>query len=337
MPVSLSLDKARELVAKALIANRTSARNAESVARALVAAEADGLKGHGLSRVPSYAAQSASGKVDGFAEPAAEQPRPAVLTVDAAFGFAYPALDLAVEMLPSIANRQGVTAAAIRQSHHCGAAGLVVERLAEAGLAALFFANTPQAIAPWGGRRGLFGTNPIAFAVPLPGRSPLVIDLSLSKVARGNILAAKQKGEKIPEGWALDEEGKPTTDPDAALKGTMVPMGDAKGTALALMVELLAAGLTGARFASEASSFFEASGEPPGTGQLILAVTPEALGGPDINTHLLRLASAVEREPGARLPGARRHALRAEAERVGIPVADNLIKEIEVLAAAAGS
>ena len=126
------------------------------------------------------------------------------------------------------------------------------------------FVNTPGAMAPWGGSKAVFGTNPVAFACPLPGRAPLVIDLSLSKVARGNIMTAKQRGEKIPEGWALDEDGKPTTDPDAALRGTMVPMGDAKGTALALMVELLAAGLTGANFAAEASSYLDADGAPSG-------------------------------------------------------------------------
>ncbi len=151
----------------------------------------------------------------------------------------------------------------------------------------------------------MFGTNPIAFACPLPGRAPLVIDLSLSKVARGNVMTAKQRGEKIPEGWALDEAGRPTTDPDAALRGTMLPMGDAKGTALALMVELLAAGLTGANFAAEASSYLDAQGPPPGTGQLLIAFDPAAFG--DGTRCALRCACRPRstRQPGARLPGAR--------------------------------
>jgi len=254
MSHTLSLDAARHFVVKALTANRTSVGNARSVAEALVLAEADGIKGHGLSRVPSYAAQALSGKVDGFAQPTLGVPAPATLVIDAAHGFAFPALDLAIDALPDVCRRQGVAVAAIGRSHHCGAAGQHVERLAGAGLVALFFANTPQGIAPWGGRRGLFGTNPIAFGAPLPDREPVIVDLSLSKVPRGSILVAKQKGERIPEGWALDPEGRPTTDPDAAIKGTMVPLGDAKGTALAFMVEMLAAGLTGARFAFEATS-----------------------------------------------------------------------------------
>ncbi len=323
---ALSLSEAQDLVAAALVRCRTGEDNARSVARALVAAEADGLKGHGLSRVPTYAAQAKAGKVDGFAVPALSRLRPGVVAIDAAHGFAYPALDAAVAALPEAARAQGLAAAAIRRSHHCGAAGHPVERLAEAGLVALLFANTPAAIAPWGGAKAVFGTNPIAFACPLPDAPPIVVDLSVSKVARGNILAAKQKGEAIPAGWALDEAGRPTTDPEAALKGTMLPLGDAKGTALALMIELLAAGLTGANFAAEASSFLDAEGPPPGTGQLILAFDPGAFGGGP--ARFAALARAIADQPGARPPGARRLALRRKAQAEGLSVADALLAEI---------
>jgi (2R)-3-sulfolactate dehydrogenase (NADP+) len=230
--------------------------------------------------------------------------------------------------LPLVARTQGVAAAPIRRSHHCGAAGHPVERLADQGLVALFFANTPAAIAPWGGRKPVFGTNPIAFACPRPDGPPVVVDLSLSKVARGNILAAKQRGEAIPEGWALDEAGVPTTDPEAALGGTMLPLGDAKGTALALMVELLAAGLTGANYAGEASSFLDDKGGPPGTGQLVLALDPQAFG-PDALARFGALARAIEDQPGARLPGRRRLDLRRKAEAEGLPIADVLLKDID--------
>jgi (2R)-3-sulfolactate dehydrogenase (NADP+) len=327
MPV-LTLAEAEELVVATLTRCRTNVPNARSVARALVAAEADGLKGHGLSRLPSYAAQAKVGKVDGFATPVMTHPRPAVLAIDAGHGFAFPALDAAVAALPEIARQQGLAAAPIRRSHHCGAAGHPVERLAEQGLVALMFANTPGAIAPWGGSKPVFGTNPIAFACPLPGRAAFVVDLSMSKVARGNILAAKQRGEQIPEGWALDASGVPTTDPDAALAGTMLPFGDAKGTALALMVELLAAGLTGANFAAEASSFLDAKGEPPGTGQLILVFDPAPFGGSGILGRFAMLAAAIEQQPGARLPGTRRLALRQKANAEGLDISDALLAEI---------
>ena len=193
------------------------------------------------------------------------------------------------------------------------------------------FANTPAAIAPAGGAKGVFGTNPIAFACPLPQRPAIVVDLSLSKVARGNILAAKQKGEPIPDGWALDAQGRPTTDPAAALAGTMLPLGDAKGTALALMVELLAAGLTGANFAADASSFLDAKGPPPGTGQLLIAFDPSVFGGDGTLDHFAALAAAIEAQPGARLPGTRRRDLRAKAEREGLSVSEPLLAEIKAL------
>jgi (2R)-3-sulfolactate dehydrogenase (NADP+) len=328
---TLTIVEAEALVSGAFARCRTSPDNAMCVARALVAAEADGLKGHGLSRVQTYAAQAKAGKVDGFAKPSLAWAKPAVATIDAQNGFAFPALDLAVVSLPKATRANGIAAIGIRRSHHAGAVGHPVERLAEAGLAALMFANTPAAIAPWGGAKPVFGTNPIAFSCPLPGSPPIVVDLSLSKGTRGNILAAAQKGEAIPEGWALDAQGKPTTDAKAALAGTMLPLGDAKGTALALVVELLAAGLTGANFAAEASSFLNAEGPPPGTGQLLIAFDPQTFGGAGTLEHFAKLAATIENQQGARLPGARRRALREKAGRDGVTIAQALLATIETL------
>src|SRR6185369_15891054 len=281
-------------------------------------AEADGLKGHGLSRISTYLQMVRSGKIDGVARPSSTRPRPGVLTVDAANGFAYPAIDLAVAELPALAVEQGIAAASIRRSNHCGETGLPCEALAQQGLVALLFANTPGAMAPWGGRQPVFGTNPIAFAAPLQGREPAVVDLALSKVARGPIVAAKQRGETIPEGWALDAEGNATTDPGKALAGSMIPLGDAKGAALALMVEVLAACLTGANLAFEASSFLDDKGPPPGTGQLLLAIDPSAFGHARFGERIATLAQGIE--PGARLPGTRRLASRARAALEGIVI-----------------
>lgn len=326
---TLALAEAEELVTNALARSRTSAENARAVAKALVLAEADGIKSHGLIRLPLYAAQAKKGKVDGFATPSVQRTRPGVAVIDANNGFAYPAIDLALALLPEMARASGIASAGIGRSHHCGAAGHHAEKLANAGLVALFFANGPAAMAPWGGRRAVFGTNPIAFACPLPGRTPIVVDLSLSKVARGNVLAAAQKGEAIPEGWALDAAGKPTTDAKAALGGTMVPMGDAKGTALALMVELLAAGLTGSNFAAEASSYFDAEGAPSLTGQFIIVMDPGAFAS-GVERFAV-LARSIEEQEGTRLPGARRMALRKRAKKQGLLVSDALLAEIKAL------
>lgn len=330
MSERLSVAQARALVTEALGRCNTSRPNAAHVAEALVGAELVGQAGHGLRRLPAYAAQAAAGKVDGHAAPRAEQVRPGLLAVDAAHGFAYPAIALAIEALPAMARAQGIAAAGIRRSHHAGVTGLFAEELARRGLVALVLTNGPAAIAPWGGRRGLFGTNPLAFAAPVPEAEPIVIDLSVSRVARGRIMAAAQKGEPIPEGWALDAAGRPTTDPNAALAGTMVPMGEAKGAALALMVELLAAALTGARFGWEQASFFDAEGAPPGTGQFLMALDTGAMD-PDAPARIAALAAAVEGEGDARLPGRRRQELRARLTAEGIALDPALAREIEAL------
>ncbi|MEA2857620.1 MAG: (2R)-3-sulfolactate dehydrogenase [Methylobacteriaceae bacterium] len=320
----LSVAEAKERVAQIFEKGGARAEAARSVARALVGAEADGLKGHGLSRIPTYLAMLKSGKIDGGAIPRVTQPRSGVLAIDAACGFAYPAIDIAIERLPALAKQQGIAAAAIARSNHAGACGRHVERLAEQGLVALFFANTPEAIAPWGGTRAVFGTNPIAFAAPLAGPASVVIDLALSKVARGNIVAAKQKGEPIPEGWALDKDGRPTTDAGAALAGTMIALGDAKGAALALMVEVLAAALVGTHFAFEVSSFLDDKGGPPQTGQLIIAIDPAGFGHSRFGERMQVLAQAIESQQGARLPGVRRLELREKAQRQGLGVPDEI-------------
>lgn len=321
------LQEARAWAARILESNGAAAGVARSVATALAGAESDGLKGHGLSRLPTYVGMLRSGKIDGRAEPAATRPRPGVLAIDAACGFAYPAIDLAVADLPVLARQNGIAVAAIRRSNHAGALGLPVEKLADAGLVALMLANTPEAIAPWGGKRAVFGTNPIAFAAPLPDRPPVVIDLALSKVARGNIVAAKQKGEPIPLGWALDKDGRPTTDPEAALSGTMVAMGDAKGAALAMMVEVMAGALVGAHLGFEASSFLDEKGPPPETGQVIIAIDPGALGPGRFAERMTTLAAAIEAQDGARLPGIRRIALRDTAAEHGIEIPQALIAQ----------
>jgi (2R)-3-sulfolactate dehydrogenase (NADP+) len=221
----------------------------------------------------------------------------------------------------------------LTRSHHGGVMGHHCERLAAKGLVTLAFSNTPHAMTSWGGRKSVFGTNPIAFAAPLPERPPVVIDLALSQVARGKIMTAAQKDEPIPAGWALDGTGKPTTDAKAALKGTLVPLGGAKGSALALMVEILAAALTGANFASEASSFFDGDGPPPGVGQMLLAIDPAAFAGRDAFADRLgTLAEMIETDAGARLPGQRRIALRDAAKRGSLAVDAKTLDAVRTLA-----
>ncbi|MCG8444072.1 MAG: Ldh family oxidoreductase [Caulobacterales bacterium] len=334
--VTLSIEEALALARAALQKTGASAQNAEATARALVAAEVDGQGGHGLARVPSYAGQARSGKVDGAARPTLQELSPAVVAVDAAHGFAYPAIAMAVDALAERAGRVGVSAASVRRSHHFGQGGAHAEALAERGLIGLVFGNSPEAIAFWGSTKPALGTNPIAFAAPAPGGPPLVIDLALSVAARGKIIAAQKNGEPIPEGWALDREGRPTTDPGAALQGSMAPVGGVKGAALALMVEILAAALTGAHFGFEASSLFSDDGGPPNLGQTLIALDPEMLSGGAYLERMTVLLAAIEAADGARPPGVSRLANRERARRDGLAISQPLYDEIRALAGVSG-
>ncbi|MCE9684030.1 Ldh family oxidoreductase [Halomonas alkalisoli] len=329
--VVLELAKVRALALGAMRGRDFGYAEAEATVEALLDAERDGLPSHGLSRLPFYLDQAVSGKVDARAVPRLEVDG-AVVRVDAGYGLAFPAVAQGLEAGYKCVEKLGLAAVAISHSHHFGVAGASVEAAARRGCLALAFSNAPSAIAPWGGKRPLFGTNPIAFACPRRDHNPLLIDLSLSKVARGKVMLAKKRGEPIPEGWALDSEGRPTTDPDAAIAGTMVPTGDAKGAALALMVELLSAGLTGSNYGFQASSFFEAEGTPPGIGQLILLFDPTRFSDGFID-HAETLLSAMTEQPGVRLPGDRRYALRREVgEHLTLPAA--LVSDLEAHQAA---
>jgi (2R)-3-sulfolactate dehydrogenase (NADP+) len=254
-----------------------------------------------------------------------------VVSVDVANGFFYPAFDAAFGHVVDAARVNGIAAAGFTRSHHAGALGLAVERIADEGLISLMFANTPRAMTAWGGRTALFGTNPIAFAAPVPNAPPIVVDLALSTVARGKILAASRKGESIPAGWAKDVDGNPTTDAAAAMAGTLEPIGGAKGAALALMVEVLAAALVGANLSSEASSFFDGQGDPPGVGQLLIVIDPAALGGPAVSEKIGSIVRAITADEGARVPGSAKHVRRTAAESVGVRVDPAMLSELQAM------
>jgi (2R)-3-sulfolactate dehydrogenase (NADP+) len=333
--IRLTLDAAEQLAQRALIACGASAPAATSTAKALVSAEADGQVGHGLTRVPAYGAQLRSGKVNGQARPQLTKISDGAARIDAGLGFAYPAIDLAIESLFDMARTQAVAAITIQHSHHFGQAGAHVERLAARGLLALMFGNTPKAMAFWGGNTPMLGTNPLAFAAPLPEPhvAPLVIDLALSVVARGKIVAAQKAGQSIPSDWACGPDGQPTTDPATALAGTLTPLGGTKGGALALMVEILGAALTGSSFGWEASSFFDAQGSPPDMGHLLIALDPAKFSGGAFPARMQTLCAAMASEPGVRLPGSRRLESRERARRDGLLVDAELLAEIEALRA----
>jgi len=240
---------------------------------------------------------------------------------------------LAISEAISRAKSAGACFVGVTNSHHFGAAAYHVEAVAAAGMVGLGFGNSPSAMPAWGGKRGIFGTNPIAAAFPRKREAPLIIDLSLSEVARGKLMVAAKKGEAIPLGWALDKDGVPTTDPKAGLEGTMMPAGGVKGAMLALIVELLCCALTGAAFGFEADSFFVDEGNRPRIGQAFLVIDPGALAGQEVFFERVEtLIAAMLAEQGVRLPGSRRTAIAGDALREGIDIPAALLADLERLA-----
>ncbi len=331
---TITLEALHDLAARALSRAGANPAMAAATAGALVDADAQGLASHGVSRVPQYATHLVNGRVDGAAQPQVLRAGGGAVLVDARCGLAFPACALAVDEAVVRARQFGVAFAGVTNSHHFGAAAYHLEPVGAELLVGLAMGNSPAAMAVAGGRRPLLGTNPIAAVFPRRAAAPLLIDLSLSEVARGKLMLAAKEGKAIPLGWALDGNGQPTTDPKAGLEGSMLPLGGTKGAMLALVVELLVTALTGAAMGFEASSFFVDEGNRPRIGQAFLVIDPDALAGRD--TYLARIETLIAEmsgDPGVRLPGDRRRALAAKAQADGVDVPDLLLAQLQRLAA----
>jgi (2R)-3-sulfolactate dehydrogenase (NADP+) len=305
---------------------------AQAAARHLVQAEAQGLPTHGMSRVPFYCSMLRNGRADGSAHPTLASDRAGACLIDNHDGLPYVSVEWAVGEVIQRARRNGIAFAGIRNSSHVGVLGIHLLAVAQAGLVGFAFTNSPAAIPPWGGKKALFGTNPVAAAFPRRDADPIVIDLALTTVVRGRIMMAMRKGERIPEGWALDRNGKPTTDPKEAIEhGSLFPIGGSKGAMLALMFELICASLTGAAIGPEADSFFAEQGNKPRIGQAFIAIDPAALAGSEkFAERVEAVVSTMLSDPEVRLPGARRFASE-RASKAGIEVPDDLLAQIEKL------
>jgi (2R)-3-sulfolactate dehydrogenase (NADP+) len=324
-----SLAELQSLVERVFVNAGASPALAAATTRALIYAESRGLPSHGFSRVAQYTTHLKNGRADPLAEPRVVREKAAAVLVDAGESLAYLGCELAVNRAIEKARESGSCVAVVTNSHHFGMAAYHLERIAKAGMVGLAFSNSPAAMAAWGGKRPLFGTNPIGAAFPRKDAAPIMIDLSLSEVARGKIMVAAKKGESIPLGWALDKDGKPTTDAKAALEGMMMPAGGVKGAMLALTVELLCVALAGAAFGFQADSFFVDAGNRPRLGQCFWVVDPAALAGSDVyGARLETLVAAMLQDEEVRLPGERREALAAKASEEGIVVADALLADL---------
>jgi (2R)-3-sulfolactate dehydrogenase (NADP+) len=306
---------------------------AHAAARHLVQAEEQGLPTHGMSRVPFYCSMLRNRRADGTAHPAMLAERAGACLIDNRDGLPYVSVEWAVREVIQRARRNGIAFAGIRNSAHVGVLGIHLLPVAEARLVGFAFTNSPAAIPAWGGKKALFGTDPVAAVFPRKDQDPIVIDLALTTVVRGRIMMAMRKGERIPEGWALDRHGKPTTDPKEAIEhGSLFPIGGAKGAMLALMFELICASLTGAAIGPEADSFFSEQGNKPRIGQAFIAIDPTALAGTEkFGERVETIVTTMLADPEVRLPGARRFAAEKASRTGGIEMADDLALQIQKL------
>jgi len=297
------------------------------------ACERDGSVSHGIFRMPGYVSSIASGWVDPRAEPVIEDVGPAFLRVDAMDGFAQPALAKASELAIEKTRNTGVAVLAVRNSHHFSALWPDVEPFAQNGLVAISMVNSFACAVPHGGRKPVFGTNPIAYAAPRAGGPPLVADLATSSMANGDVQIAAREGRALPRGYAVDADGNETTDPNAVLQsGALRTFGGHKGSAISLMIELLGAALTGGEFSFEVDWSAYPGAQTPHTGQFLLLIDPDRGREHRFAARTEQLVTELFASGLDRLPGTRRYQRRREAEQNGIPIAASTLASLEQLA-----
>ena len=333
--VRLKLDEVHDLATKGLMRHGASAAQAGAVADTITSAERDGCKSHGLFRLPGYIGSLKSGKITGSATPVLSSLAPAVVKVDAANGFSSLPLKMGTDALAQKAREQGIAALAITNSYHFAALWPEVEYLAEQGLVAFAFVTAKSYVAPAGGIKPLYGTNPMAFAWPREGQPPIVFDQASSASARGEIMIHERDGQPIPDGWAIDSEGNPTNDPTEALSGAQLPFGGYKGGSIALMVELLAGALIGDVFSFEATANDVEDGGPPKRGEFMIAIDParciDGTAGLSQLAHAETLFGELLGQEGTRLPSDRRYATRKVTAEQGVTIVQSLFDECRAL------
>jgi len=311
--ISLSLDEIYNLAKKTLLFNGCDEENASILSNTIMRAETDGSLSHGLFRLPAYIAALKSKKVNGKARPTIQNIAPSVLKVLGNNAFAPMVLSVGLPAVIELAKKNGVAILAITNSHHMAALWPETEAIAEAGLVGFACTSYKPAVAPAGATKPLFGTNPISFAWPRPGQTPVVYDMATASMAMGEVQVAAREGHKVPLGIGLNKDGKETTNPsEIADGGVLLPFGGYKGSSIAMMVELLAGALLGEWFSFETKENDNNDGGPPKGGEFILAMSPDKIAGPNWDKHADEFFIKMKSMDGVRLPGERRHKNRLD-------------------------
>jgi (2R)-3-sulfolactate dehydrogenase (NADP+) len=336
---TLTLSQVDDLARRALSACGARGQQLELAVQSVVDAECDGIRTVGLGYLPLYCGHLQVGKINLEAQPTHAQIAPSALRSMADSGFAHAAFAEAEQDFYALAHKQGIAALSIADSYSAGVVGWFVQRMARAGLIGLGFANSPSAVAPAPGAAPFFGTNPMAFAIPRADQDPIIADMATSQVALVTIKKAAAEGNAIPTGWGYDSNGNDTTDASAVINGgALAPAGGYKGMLLGLLVDLLAGVLSGPHCSFQAPVFKNNSGGEPKVGQFFIAISPGDItpgGNSAYSARLEIMLKALADEPGVRLPGARRHEYRLQAETEGVVVPNELIDKLEAFAATA--
>jgi len=332
MPI-LTLEEIKDLCYSALREAGANELQATTAAQELMDAEAEGIRNVGLGYLPHYLNHLRCGKLMGDASPEIVKQSASAVVVNANFGFCHTAYLHAEEELIAMTQREGIGMMAIHNSYSAGVLGWFVRRLGERGLVSLMFANSSKAVAAHGGKVPFFGTNPLAFGSPRKDEGPVVVDMATASTARVNLVQAAKEGRQIEPGHAIDPQGNPTTDPAEGLKGAQLPVGGPKGFGLGLIVDLMGGVLTGSNCSYEAPLFANNEGGPPNVGQSIIAFNPDFFSSNYIEHLETMFTDLTDDSDGSdvRIPGARRHQLRAQYERDGIEVPQELIDRIDAL------
>ena len=332
--VHLSLDEVRDLAHAILTHEGLGADHIGPVVETIVAGERDGCASHGVYRLTNCIHTLRSGKVNPHANPVVRPSASAVVRIDADGGFAQRAFNLGLPLLVEKARTHGIGLLAINHCVHFAALWPEVEAIVAHGLVALACTPSHAWVAPAGGTAPLFGTNPIAFGWPRPAGDPFVFDFATSAVARGEIELHRRAGKAIPEGWTIDADGNPTTDPEAGLAGALLTFGGHKGSALSAMVELLAGPLIGDMTSAESLAHDDGALASPYGGEMVIAIDPEGILGDAAAGHIARAEAlfAAIRAQGARLPSERRFAARRQTLQTGVDIPRPLYEELVAFA-----
>ncbi|MGY0398770.1 MAG: Ldh family oxidoreductase [Ostreibacterium sp.] len=329
---TLTLDDVYQIAYNALKKAGANEQAAAAVAKSTQSAERDGISSHGLMYIPIYAEHLRCGKVNKNAMPEVTQAAPAAVHVDAQSGFAHTAIALGFPSLISTAKSQGIAVMTVNHSYNCGVLAYHTEQLAIVNLVGLGFTNAPASIAPIGGSKPIIGTNPFSLATPNGhGGFSMLIDQSSSVVAKSEIMKRYHAGDALPDGWVLDANGKPTNDPAEGLKGSMVASGGYKGVGVGLLVEVMAAALSGAVLGINASPFSGTIGGSPNTGQQFIAIAPDKLSGQQFYTSMQSLLESISIQEGAHIHGTNRLTKRQYHDKYGIVVNKALLEKIDAV------